>query len=170
MSLPSWDGHASAPEQCQLLAALVRCQRPEVLVEAGTYRGHTAVHIWRVLNELRHGHLHTADPYPHGQMATLAGLDRVTFYQADFLDMLARLPAVDFAYIDASKPEKGGAALRWQHFEAVRARLRPGGLICVDDTAADDWDDGEGGRSVLRIRAACQLNFRFLRGLSVFYG
>jgi predicted O-methyltransferase YrrM len=166
--LPVWDQEASAPEQVELLCALIRCQRPEILVEAGTYRGHAAYHIGKVLQSLDFGHLHTADPVPNGQMATLSGFKRVTFYPRDFLKVLEGIPAVDFAYIDASDHSKpGGAGLRWLHFEAVRAKLRPGGIICVDDTAADDWNDGEGGLSVHRIRDLC-LNFTFLRGLSVF--
>lgn len=170
MSLPPWDLEASAPEQVTLLCALIRCQRPEILVEAGTYRGHAAYYIGHTLSEGGFGHLYTADPYPNGQIATLHGLGRVTFYPTDFLLMLETLPAVDFAYIDASDHSKpAGAALRYIHFEAVRAKLRPGGIICVDDTAADDWSDGENGQSVQRIREQC-LNFTFLRGLSVYVG
>ena len=146
----------------------MRCQRPTMAVEAGTYRGHTALCIGRVLEELGHGHLHTADPFPMGQQEALGHLARVTYHPADFLDVLAPLDAIDFAYIDASAPGPGGARLRWLHFEAARAKLNPGGIICVDDTAADDWSDDEGGRSVDRIRALCGNNFRFLRGLSVF--
>ena len=170
MTLPPWDTEASAPEQVELLCALVRCQKPEILVEAGTYKGHAAYHIGKVLEELDRGRLFTADPVPNGQLATLKGLRRVTFYGGGFLEMLGSLPHVDFAYIDASDHSKAnGASLRWRHFEAVRAKLRPGGIICVDDTAADDWRDGEGGRSAQRIRNLC-VNFTFLRGLSVYAG
>jgi len=166
MILPSWDGHATAPEQCQLLAALVRCQKPKLLVEAGTYRGHTALFVGSVLEELGSGHLHTADPMTYCP-ADLGA--RVTYYPTDFLKMLDGLEGpVDFAYIDASDHSRpDGADLRWIHFDAVLARLSPKGIICVDDTAADDWSDGEGGKSVLRIREKC-INFSFLRGLSVY--
>jgi predicted O-methyltransferase YrrM len=170
MTLPPWDLEASAPEQVELLCALIRCQKPEILVEAGTYRGHSAYRIGETLAELGRGHLWTADPFPNGQFATLSPLERVTFCPRDFLAVLEGIPYVDFAYIDASDHSKpDGASLRWRHFEAVRAKLRQGGVICVDDTAANDWSDGEGGRSVGRIRAEC-VNFTFLRGISVYAG
>lgn len=170
MTLPPWDLEASAPEQIELLCALIRCQKPEILVEAGTYRGHAAWHIGKVLESSNFGRLHTCDPYPNGQFETLRECSRVTFHPKDFLKVLEGIPYVDFAYIDASDHSKpDGASLRWRHFEAVRAKLRPGGVICVDDTAADDWSDGEGGRSVLRIREKC-VNFTFLRGISIYAG
>jgi predicted O-methyltransferase YrrM len=170
MNLPSWDGHASAPEQVELLCALIRCQKPEIVVEAGTYRGHSAYRIGETLAEMGKGQLFTADPCNHGQGTLLAKLERVIFWPTDFLTMLEGSPKVDFAYIDATDHSKrDGARLRWEHFEAVRAKLRPGGIICVDDTAADDWADGENGRSVERIRERC-VNFTFLRGLSIYAG
>jgi predicted O-methyltransferase YrrM len=170
MNLPSWDQEASAPEQVELLCSLIRCQKPVILVEAGTYRGHAAYRIGETLNELGIGTLFTADPYPKGQAALLAPFGRVIYQQRDFLEVLAEIPFVDFAYIDASDHSRqGGADLRWKHFTAVMAKLRKGGIICVDDTAADDWNDGENGRSVDRIRDKCA-NFTFLRGLSVYVG
>lgn len=169
MSLPPWDDHATAPEQCALIASLIVCAKPLVVVESGTYMGHTAYFIASELQGLGRGHLYTADPLPADQLGTLSGLKPwVTFHKGDFLEMLAGIPAVDFAYIDATADGPGGARLRWEHFQAVRAKLRPGGIICVDDTAADDWDDQENGRSAARIRSVCNINFRFLRGLSVF--
>jgi predicted O-methyltransferase YrrM len=170
MNLPVWDQEASAPEQVELLCSLIRCQRPEILVEAGTYRGHAAYRIGETLSELDKGTLHTADPYPKGQAALLKGFTRVVFHPKDFLEVLENIPFVDFAYIDASDHSRqGGADLRWKHFTAVMAKLRRGGIVCVDDTAADDWNDNEGGRSVDRIREKCT-NFTFLRGLSVYAG
>jgi predicted O-methyltransferase YrrM len=154
--------------QIELLCALILCQKPEIVVEAGTYTGLTAYRIAKTLREIGRGHLHTADPVEMGQDGVLGGVGCVTFYQQDFLEVLATLPFVDFAYIDASEHQQpAGARLRWQHFEAVRAKLRPEGIICVDDTAADDWRDGENGLSVRRIREQC-LNFRFQKGLSVY--
>lgn len=170
MTLPPWDLEATAPEQVELLCALIRCQKPEILVEAGTYLGHCAWHIGKTLNELSKGHLHTCDPFPNGQFQTLRDQPRVIFHPKDFLKVLDALPYVDFAYIDASDHSKpDGASLRWRHFEAVRAKLRPGGIIAVDDTAANDWSDGEDGRSVLRIREKC-VNLTFLRGISIYAG
>ena len=168
--IPTWDQEASDPAQCELLAALVRCAKPRIVVEAGTYKGHGALAIARALHvNGPTGHLWTADPYEFGQRDTLAGLPNVSFCNEDFLTMLDRLAEVDFAYIDASEwgPNGRDASLRVRHFEAVLPKLAPGGLICVDDTKADDWNDGEGGKSVLRIRERC-FNFGFLRGLSIY--
>jgi predicted O-methyltransferase YrrM len=170
VTLPPWDDEASDPAQCELLAALVRCAKPRVVVEAGTYRGHGAIAIADALaRNGPTGHLWTADPYDFHQPKILSGRDNITYCREDFLTMLARLDSVDFAYIDASDfgPNGRDASLRVKHFEAVLPKLSPGALVLVDDTLADDWSDGEGGRSVLRIRERC-FNLRFLRGLSIF--
>lgn len=170
MTFPAWDLEATAPEQCELLAALVRCAKPRIVVEAGTYKGHGALAIAGALAANGPtGHLWTADPYDFGQAATLVDCPNVSFCREDFLTMLARLDAVDFAYIDASDfgPNGRDASLRVCHFDAVLPKLSPGGLVLVDDTLADDWSDGEGGKSVLRIREKC-FNLRVLRGLSIF--
>lgn len=169
MTLPPFDGAASEQPQCELLAALVRCQRPGIAVEAGTYQGHAAHYIGEALRTNGIGHLHTADPYPCGAENTLRDLGEwVTYYQQDFLGVLEKLPHVDFAYIDASGPGPDGASLRWLHFQAVRDKLRSGGIICVDDTLSDDWADGENGHSAGRIRMSCNVSFWFLRGLSIY--
>lgn len=169
MTLPPFNGMASEAAQCGLLASLVACQRPGIAVEAGTYQGHAAYFIAQALRDNGIGHLYTADPFPYDQQNVLRGLERwVTYHPVDFLEMLRQIPRVDFAYIDSSAPGPGGAALRWQHFEAVRAKLRNGGIICVDDTLGNDWDDLEGGQSARRIREMCGANFRFLRGLSIY--
>ncbi len=172
MRLPAWDVTATSREQCDLLRALIGVLRPEVVVEAGTYKGHAAFFMGHSLSDIGAGHLWTADPIDHG-VARLVREWRleqwVTYQQRDFLDVLAELPVVDFAYIDASADGPTGAELRWRHFQAVLSKLRPGGVVCVDDTATDDWCDGEGGRSVERIRAVCGLNFRFGSGLSIYH-
>jgi predicted O-methyltransferase YrrM len=167
MKFPSWDATATDAETLEVLAALIRLQKPSVVVEAGTYRGHGALYMAAALEANGRGILWTADPVDHGQGEALEGVRNVHVCRYDFLDLLAWLSVVDFAFIDASGPGPDGAALRWLHFEAVRANMNPGGMICVHDTAADDWSDGEGGRSVLRIREACQLNLTSGRGLSV---
>jgi predicted O-methyltransferase YrrM len=168
--LPQLDGHATDRETLELLWALVRLHKPEVVAEAGTYRGHGAIFMAQACIENDRGLVYTADPYPSGAMSAFgqAGVSEwVRYRPIDYLEMLETLPHVDFAFIDASAPGPDGAKLRWQHFEATKTKIRPGGVICVHDTAADDWSDGEGGRSVERIRAACGLNLTAGRGLSV---
>jgi len=169
LDLPEWDQDASALEQCELLAALVRCHKPQTVVEAGTYRGHASIYIANALEQNGCGMLHTSDPYDFGQEKTLKLVARVQYWPTDFLKMLDDIDSIDFAYIDASEwgPNGRDASLRVRHFEAVLPKMTSGGLILVDDTAADDWNDGEGGKSVLRIRERC-MNFQFLRGLSIY--
>ena len=106
-------------------------------------------------------------------MATLnnAGLSWwVRYWPEDYLSMLETISGpIDLAFIDASAPDATGARLRWEHFEATLPRMRPGGMVCVHDTAADDWSDGEGGISVNRIRERCQINLTTGRGLSIYH-
>lgn len=172
MILPPFDGHATDVETLEVLFALIRLQKPEIVLEAGTYRGHGAIFMASACMKNGTGHVHTADPFPKEAHAAIgqAGLGGwASYYPVDFLALLEGFERVDFAFIDASGPGSDGAKLRWQHFEATRAKVSPGGVICVHDTAADDWSDGENGRSVDRIRAACQLNLTTGRGLSVFH-
>ena len=171
MIVPPFDGHATDIETLEVLAALVRLHKPQVVVEAGTYRGHGAIYMGSALLLNGSGHLWTADPFPMGQQRSIeaAGVaDVVTYSQEDYLTTLGRLDSVDFAFIDASAPDATGARLRWLHFEATLPLLSPGGVLCVHDTAADDWRDGEGGLSVNRIRERCQLNLTAGRGLSIY--
>lgn len=173
MNLPPFDGHATDIETLEVLFALVRLQKPEVVVEAGTYRGHGAIFMGSACKQNKGGMVHTADPFDNGQMATLnnAGLSWwVRYWPEDYLSMLETISGpIDLAFIDASAPDATGARLRWEHFEATLPRMRPGGMVCVHDTAADDWSDGEGGISVNRIRERCQINLTTGRGLSIYH-
>lgn len=160
LTLQGWDDMASDEAQCELLAALVRAHRPEVVVETGTYRGHGTLYMADALRRNGRGHLHTADPFWHGvpEWIERNGLASVaTFHHEQAHKLIERLPYIDFAYIDDH------AHSRHRHFEMCRAKLRPGGIILVDDTNANDWHE------VDTIRRSCTVNFRFLRGLSVYY-
>lgn len=168
MKLPAWAPGTTDLEQIELLCALIRCARPRVVVESGTFLGHSALMMAAECRENGVGHVWTADPVDHGVvgLAEMAGLGPfLTYFRGDFAEMCPE--RVDFAYIDGSGEGEEGAQLRWEHFSMVLGRLSPGGIVCVDDTLSDDWRDGEGGRSVGRIREKC-VNFRFLKGFSVF--
>lgn len=151
---------------CDVIWGLIRAARPEIVVEAGTGYGNAARMIASGLALNGSGHLFTADPEPLWRDCDK--FPEVTCYHGDFLDMLDAVPDPDFAYIDASGPGDDGAKLRWLHFQAVRERLNPGGIICVHDTASDNWGDGEGGISAERIREACQINLPHYLGLSIY--
>lgn len=170
MSLPEWDGHATDRETLEVIAALIRLTKPGVVVEAGTYRGHGALYMAIALKKNGLGHLVTCDVVDHGAMGLLEAYDNAEFWHGDYVDLLRKdsTPPIDFAFVDASGDGPAGAGLRWVHFRETLGRLTPGGIICVHDTATDDWDDGEGGASVRRIRETCDLTLMCGRGLSIY--
>ena len=172
LQLPPWAPEATEPAICELLAALVSVRQPRVIVEAGTYRGHSALLMADACRRTGAGHVTTFDPVDHGLRAYIERNelgDWLTYVQGPY-----EIPnRVEFAFIDASARDPDGlmnAALRWQHFEATRQRMAPGGIICAHDTLwpSEPWYDHEGGDSMHRIRAASQLNIDCMRGLSIF--
>ena len=167
--MPPMDLESTDVETLELLAALIRLTKPSVVVEAGTYLGHGAIYMADACKANGKGHVYTADPFARDAMRAMFaanGLeDWITLYQTGYLKMLD-MPVVDFAFIDASGPGHD-ASLRWKHVEATLPRLSQGGVMCVHDTAADDWNDGEGGESVRRIRALCDLTIYNNRGISI---
>lgn len=172
MSLPPYDLTATEPAQCELLASFIKCARPKIVVEAGTYLGHGAVWMGKALRWNGIGHLWTADPYDTCQAGLIADekLDEwVTYCATDYLEMIEGMPPIDMAYIDASGPGHD-ASLRLIHLEATIPKLSDGGMIFVDDTKKDfqAWKDGEGGASRDRVRDLCSVNFEWLRGLSLY--
>jgi caffeoyl-CoA O-methyltransferase len=139
-----------APEQgafLQLLVSLLGVQRA---IEVGTFTGYSALCIARGLAP--GGRLLCCDVSEEwttiGRDAwRRAGVDdRIELRLAPAIETLEALPDtadVDFAFIDA---DKGHYA---DYYEAVLSRLRPGGLIVVDnvlwsgrvvDASADDSD------------------------------
>ena len=169
---PEWDnGEATEPEICRLLAALVGVRKPRVIVEAGTYRGHSALLMADACRRSGFGHVTTFDPVNRGVQGWIDvnGLtDWCTYVEGPY-----EIPNdVEFAFIDASARDETGrmsAALRWQHFSETMKRMKPGGIICAHDTLhpAEPWYDGEGGASMHRIREV-SLNLDCMRGLSIY--
>lgn len=174
MILPPFGGEATEPEICELLAALVLVRQPRVILEAGTYRGHSALLMADACRRIGAGHVTTFDPIDHGigYYIRQNGLEQwLTYVEGPYT--LPPNDRVGFAFIDASARDPDGmmnASLRWQHFEATMARMEPLGLICAHDTLypSEPWYDLEGGASMHRIRAASNLNFDCMRGLSVY--
>lgn len=147
--LPPLDTEAVDSKSLTLLLALVLHEAPKVIVEAGTYQGHFALHAAATCKAYSiQGMVWTADPVDHGvaQRIIDAGLGGRVFYnQMSYSDMLAIVPApVDFAFIDAS--EMGGDPhIRLRHLVETLPLMRPGGLIVMDDTKAD-WTGADIGR------------------------
>ncbi|MEU5052452.1 O-methyltransferase [Streptomyces sp. NPDC021096] len=123
-----------AREQAPLLAFLVRLTGARTVVEVGTFTGLSALSMAQALPD--GGRLITLDISEewtaHARQAwAKAGVaDRIDLRIAPALDSLRALPAephIDLAFIDANKD---GYVDYW---EEIVPRLRPGGLIVVDN-------------------------------------
>jgi caffeoyl-CoA O-methyltransferase len=142
-------GMQIAPDQGALLSLLVRLVGVQQAVEVGTFTGYSSICIARALAP--GGSLLCCDVSEHWtdiarrawDRAGVAG--RIELRLAPALDTLGALPsdhAIDFAFIDADK----GRYLAY--YSELLERLRPGGLICADNTlwsgaVAHETDDAD---------------------------
>jgi caffeoyl-CoA O-methyltransferase len=134
-------------DQGSLLTLLTRVAGSRQAIELGTFTGYSSICIARGLQP--GGRLLCCDVSERyttiaREAWSAAGVDdRIELRIAPALDTLRDLaqdPVVDFAFIDAEKTEYPA------YYEELLARLRPGGLIVVDNTL---WsgrviDDGAG--------------------------
>ena len=132
-------------ESARLLATFVRACGARTALEIGTNLGYSATWIAGALP--RDGRLICLDidaellerAREHLEHARLA--DKVELRCGPALDLLPDLPGpFDFAYIDANKDDYPA------YLDAVVERLRPGGVVCVDNLlwggqAAMETDD-----------------------------
>ena len=120
--------------QGAFLEMIVALLAPTFAVEVGTFTGYSALAIARNLPD--GGRLlccdvseeWTAIARDHWERAGVA--DRIDLRLAPAVETLQSLPAephVDFAFIDAHKPEY------IEYYEELLPRLSPGGLITVDN-------------------------------------
>jgi caffeoyl-CoA O-methyltransferase len=128
-------GMQIAPDQGALLGLLVRLVGARSAVEVGTFTGYSSICIARALAP--GGRLLCCDVSEHWTAIARrawerAGLsDRIELHLAPALDTLRSLPTeatIDFAFIDADKGRYG------VYFDELVTRIRPGGLICIDNT------------------------------------
>ena len=122
-----------------LLYALVRNQRPEHVIEIGTYRASTSKAICRALHANGHGFMHTVDPANIGSILPLirrwpAGLrDRLCYYPVSSMDFfnLAVFQGLtsDLIFVD------GNHDYEYALFDILSAArlVRPGGFIAIDN-------------------------------------
>lgn len=123
-----------APEQGAFMALLARIASARRAVEVGTFTGYSALCVARALPEggrllaLDVSEEWTAIARRHWERAGVAG--RIDLRIGPALDTLKALPAeerFDFAFIDGDKREYP------DYYEAILARMDPGGLILVDN-------------------------------------
>jgi caffeoyl-CoA O-methyltransferase len=138
-----------APEEGTLLALLVAATGAKRVVEVGTFTGYSALCMARALPP--GGKLlacdvseeYTAVARRYWQKAGVA--DRIELVLGPGADTLRRLPdgiSIDFAFIDADKTSYR------TYYEEILKRLRPNGLIAIDNVLwngqvirADDRSD-----------------------------
>ena len=123
-----------APDQGAFFTLLVRAIGARQAIEVGTFTGYSAICIARGLPE--DGRLIACELDPDRAAVAQrwieeAGLaDRVELRVGPAAETLRSLPAdeiYDFAFIDADKPGYD------DYYEQCLARLRPGGLIALDN-------------------------------------
>lgn len=123
-----------APEQGAFMTLLARAIGARRIVEIGTFTGYSALCLARGLPE--DGHLLCCDVSDewtgiarrYWERAGVA--DRIELRIGPAVDTLRALPAereLDLAFIDADKPSYG------IYFDELRPRMRPGGLVLVDN-------------------------------------
>jgi len=124
-----------SPHQGALLGLLVGISGARRAVEVGTFTGYSAICIARALPD--DGRLlccDVSDEYTSiaRRAWSRAGLDeRIELQLGPAAETLRRLPPderIDFAFIDADKVGYLG------YVDALLPLMRPGGLICVDNT------------------------------------
>ena len=144
-----------APDQGALISLLVRAIGSRQALELGTFTGYSAICIARGLPddgrllacELSEEWAEIARRY----FAEAGVADKIELRLGPALDTLRDLPPdeeFDFAFIDADKQSY------LHYYEAVLARLRPGGLMMIDNVlrggAVLDAEDDSPGNTVVR--------------------
>lgn len=148
--LGSVAGMQVSPDQGTLLTLLTRLVGASTAIEVGTFTGYSSICIARGLAP--GGRLIACDRSDEWTAIARAAwldagvADRIDLRLGPAIDTLAALPrdlVVDLAFIDA---DKAGYV---DYYEAIMARLRPGGVILADnvlwygrvtDPGADDED------------------------------
>jgi caffeoyl-CoA O-methyltransferase len=155
-ALGAVSGMQIAPEQGALMTMLTRLLGARFVVEVGTFTGYSALCIARGLAP--GGRLLCCDVSEewtsigraHWERAGVA--DRIELRIGPAVDTLSALPddeTIDLAFIDADKPNYAA------YFEQLVRRLRPNGLILVDNVlwSGNVVDESDQGDNTVAIRA-----------------
>ncbi len=123
-----------SPDQGALIELLVRLIGAREALEVGTFTGYSAICIARGLADGgRLTCLEVSDEFAgiaRGNLDAAGVGERVDIRvgpAGESLEAMAAAPAFDFAFIDADKPGYP------DYYELVLARMRPGGLMLLDN-------------------------------------
>ena len=116
-------------EVLELVHALVRLTKPEIVVETGTFEGLGTIAIKEALILNNKGHLWTVEK----DVAEYPPQDRVTFVHADSTEWSPPRP-IDFAFVDCGPPE-----VRIKALELLIPHLAEKNTVLVHDT--DFYED-----------------------------
>jgi caffeoyl-CoA O-methyltransferase len=153
---------ASNPVQLRLLELFVRLIGATRVIEIGAFIGLSAMTMARAMPA--GSKLITIEKFDHfsgicrRNVAANGLADRIDVLEGDALDVIGRLPRhepFDLAFIDGNKERYA------DHFRLVEPRVRPGGLILVDDVfyhgdvlnATPKTAKGEGVKEFMRMAA-----------------
>ena len=124
----------SNPVSTRFLQILARLVRAERVLEIGTFVGVSAIYLARALEQ--GGRVVTIEKFPEfariaeRNFAANGVQDRITLLVGDAFERIRGLPEdepFDLAFLDGHKERYA------DYFEAIAPRLRPGGLLVVDD-------------------------------------
>jgi cephalosporin hydroxylase len=132
----SWFGHQAlkCPLDMWVYQELIVRTRPDVVVEAGTFQGGSALYLAMVLDQLGHGRVITIDVEPRDARPQHP---RITYLTGSSID-----PAVVAAVRDAVGDVRAMVILDSDHTEAhvygellaYHTLVRPGDYLVVEDT------------------------------------
>ena len=127
-------GMLSRPDQARLLTLLARMLDAREALEIGTFTGYGAICIARGLAEGGQLTCFEVDEeiaaVARANVAAAGLEDRVTIKvgpAGESLAAIPEVPQVDLAYVDADKDGYSG------YYEALVPRMRPGGVIVLDN-------------------------------------
>lgn len=146
-----------APDEGALLTLLVRAIGARSALEIGTFTGYSAISIARGLPE--DGRLICCDVSEEWTSIARryfceAGIDhKIDLWIAPALHTLRAMPAgnlFDFAFVDGDKKEYS------DYYEEILKRLRPGGLLAIDNVlwggrVADPSDQSESTQAIRKL-------------------
>jgi caffeoyl-CoA O-methyltransferase len=148
----------TGPVEGRLLELLVHGTGAKRVLEIGTFTGYSALSMAAALPA--DGHIDTCDIEPahvevaRRYIARSPHAGKITIHLGPALDSIAQLQGdFDFVFIDADKANYDN------YYEAVLARLAPGGLIAIDNTlwsgrVVDPQDDSSRAIAALNDKLA----------------